>query len=356
MEKCLQQDCYQAKQERKLAKSGALENPCLRILQSGKNLKFWKNNGKLEQVDLDNYPVFACLIHSLQADCRLKEARRTEQTLIIKLTNEFGFMYSFDLFLGATNKLKMSNLCTMVRSTIKNRESASLTAQYVENALETVVTPKLDQQTQMMIEQTTMLNILTSQNLAGNLINFFETKGYKFQLLPDGNHFTATWDNMTYDSRSKVETKQFVENLSIDLEQTKSESEHATTDLLKEPKEKTQPTKLEETSNCKHQCQVCNKKYKSPKTLQCHMKTVHKKEISVPKPAPVIYAIKSYCGPFPQADIQKTRDEVQQSQDNSDKIDIIEESMETNPDQILQPVCYYLKSIGQPPKKKKNSI
>ena len=189
-----------------MAKTGSLKNPSLKVLQSAKNLKFWMNPHKLTESDFHLYPSFVCVMHSLQDNIQFRGARSTEADLITKLIRTYGFMYSFDLFLGKMNKLKVSSLPPMVRAIIKNREAAEVTATFMESALNNTIVPKMDQQTNLLLQQSSVLNLIANKTLAGEIINFFKTKGFQFVVSTEGTHFTTTWGDNCYNSQTQIES------------------------------------------------------------------------------------------------------------------------------------------------------
>ena len=92
--KCLQQDCRYTKTDKKNLKAKNLQCPSLKVLQTGKNLKFWKKDHGLEEDDfnLKNNRIYACLDHSVTESIpKSKEENRREQNIRRNLFARFGW-------------------------------------------------------------------------------------------------------------------------------------------------------------------------------------------------------------------------------------------------------------------------
>ena len=216
--KCIQQDCWYAKKDKKSLKANNLQVPALKVLQTGKNLKFWKADHGLKEDDFKVHPSFACIFHALKSD-KASRAGGNETTLLQRLFYTYGQMYSFDLELRASNKLKLSVLHPVLRFTLKNRETVEATKTQVETVLHEVVTPQIQEQTKLITDglnenkdllnkNKEMLNILVSNNLwAVRMMAYFEKMGYTIEIVDEGKHVTIAKGDLIYSSITKIETR-----------------------------------------------------------------------------------------------------------------------------------------------------
>ena len=118
---CIQLQCRQIRIEKRKSELGTLTEPCLKILQDGKNKKFMDEQHLLEKDDFIKHPVFACDAHSCKHHPKSRHKRDIERLTINQLTLQYGVMYSFDLFLFTQTKLKLSNFHPGFKAEMRKR-------------------------------------------------------------------------------------------------------------------------------------------------------------------------------------------------------------------------------------------
>ena len=233
--KCIQLECRQIRVEKRKAELGTLTDPCIKILQDGKNKKFLHEQHLLEKDDFIKHPVFACDAHSCQHPSYFRQQRHMERLTINYLTLQYGVMYSFDLFLFTLNKLKLSNFHPRFRSEMSQRRNSlkalSSTAKMPSKVKVTppiqdaVLSPalkvlSLTKKTATKVQLTPIQSVVLRQAASlRHVTEFLTSQNYNLENMTNSDDIKITWRTgdieKTYHSSTKKITTMESEQTAI---------------------------------------------------------------------------------------------------------------------------------------------